>query len=112
MKYFFCNLYTFFPLYRSCFSQEKAVTHRVERRTINQIALKYKVTPYDIYQLNPDAQSGLRPNSILLIPNKSGTKSLSTQSKISGKSQSHVVIAKRLLRTRKEYGVSAEELKS
>jgi hypothetical protein len=48
------------------------VTYRVEGETINQI-LKYKVTPYDIYQLNP-RQSGLRPNSILLIPNKSGTK--------------------------------------
>jgi hypothetical protein len=27
---------------------------------------KYQVTPYDIYQLNPDAQSGLKPNSILI----------------------------------------------
>jgi hypothetical protein len=82
MKYFFA-IYIPFSSLRSCFFTGKAVTHR-EGETINQIALKYKVTPYDIYQLNPDAQSGLRPNSILLIPNKSGTKSLSTQSKISG----------------------------
>jgi hypothetical protein len=27
---------------------------------------KISVTPYDIYQLNPDAQSGLKPNSILI----------------------------------------------
>jgi len=37
---------------------------------MSQIAQKYNVTPYDIYQLNPDAQSGLKPNSVLLIPKK------------------------------------------
>ena len=45
--------------------------HKVEKgETITQIAQKYSVTPFDIYQLNPDAQSGLEPNSILLIPKK------------------------------------------
>jgi ribosomal protein L23 len=35
---------------------------------------KYQVTPYDIYQLNPDAQSGLKPNTVLLIAKQSATK--------------------------------------
>ncbi|MFT4983559.1 MAG: LysM repeat protein [Flavobacterium sp.] len=113
MKYFLAIYIPFFLFTAAVFSQEKAVTHKVERgETINQIALKYKVTPYDIYQLNPDAQSGLRPNSILLIPNKSGTKSLSTQNKVSGKSRSHLVIAKETLYgLENEYGISDEELK-
>lgn len=36
--------------------------------TVTQIAQKYKVTPYDIYRLNPDAQNGIQENAILLIP--------------------------------------------
>ena len=43
--------------------------HKVAKgETITQIALKYKVTPYDIYRLNPDSQNGLKPETILLIP--------------------------------------------
>jgi hypothetical protein len=52
MMVFFYNLYTFF-LFTAAVFTGKAVTYRVEGETINQI-LKYKVTPYDIYQLNPD----------------------------------------------------------
>lgn len=43
----------------------------VSGETITQIAQKYFVTPADIYQLNPDCQTGIHPNSILLIPAKS-----------------------------------------
>jgi len=54
--------------------------HKVEKgETITQIAQKYSVTPYDIYRLNPDAQSGLRPNSVLLIPKKAGIQKVNTQ---------------------------------
>jgi LysM repeat protein/ABC-type branched-subunit amino acid transport system substrate-binding protein len=43
--------------------------HKVAKgETITQIAQKYKVTPYDIYKLNPDSQSGIQPDAILLIP--------------------------------------------
>jgi hypothetical protein len=58
MKYFFAIYIPFF-LFTAAVFTGKAVTHSREGETINQIALKYKVTPYDIYQLNPDAQSGL-----------------------------------------------------
>lgn len=81
--------------------------HKVEKgETITQIAQKYNVTPYDIYQLNPDAQSGLKLNSILLIPKKvTSVKSLSS-------TKSHKVLAKEtLFSIEKKYELSDEALK-
>jgi len=44
-------------------------THKVETgETIESIAKKYLVTPYDIYALNPDAKSGLTPQMVIIIP--------------------------------------------
>ncbi len=44
-------------------------THQVkEGETIEEIAKRYYVTPFDIYGLNPDAKKGLKPNTILIIP--------------------------------------------
>ncbi|WP_291113597.1 LysM peptidoglycan-binding domain-containing protein [Flavobacterium sp. UBA6135] len=40
--------------------------------TVAQIAQLYKVTPFDIYQLNPDAKLGIKENTILLIPKATG----------------------------------------
>ncbi|MDI1316353.1 LysM peptidoglycan-binding domain-containing protein [Flavobacterium sp.] len=49
--------------------QEKYIKHTVVKgETINNIAQKYKVTPYDIYKLNPDSQNGIQLDSVLLIP--------------------------------------------
>lgn len=81
--------------------------HKVEKgETISQIAQKYNVTPYDIYQLNPDAQSGLKPNSILLIPKKS------TSPKKAASAQTHKVLTKEtLFGIEKMYGISDEALK-
>ncbi|OXA78207.1 LysM domain-containing protein [Flavobacterium aquidurense] len=69
MKYYFALLSLVFFVTCSAFSQEKVVKYTVSSgETINQIALKFKVTPYDIYALNPDARSGVKPNTVLLIP--------------------------------------------
>jgi LysM repeat protein len=91
----------------SVFSQEKNTTHKVEKgETIAQIAQKYNITPYDIYKLNPDAQSGLKPNSVLLIPKKGTTQKVSTQAK------THKVEPKEtLFGIEKKYNVSDEALK-
>lgn len=44
-------------------------THKVNPgETIEEIAKKYMVTPFDIYALNPDARTSLQPNAILIIP--------------------------------------------
>ena len=49
--------------------QEKYNKHTVVKgETINSIAQKYKVTPYDIYKLNPDSQNGIQLDTVLLIP--------------------------------------------
>ena len=82
--------------------------HRVEiGETINQIAQKYNVTLYAIYQLNPDAQSGLKPNSVLLIPKKA-TSVKKTTSQV----QTHKVWTKEtLFSIEKKYGVSDAALK-
>jgi LysM repeat protein len=56
----------------SALAQVKLQRIRLKKgKTINSIAQKYKVTPYDINQLNPDVQKGLQLNSILLIPKQS-----------------------------------------
>jgi len=91
----------------SVFSQEKSIIHKVEKgETIAQIAQKYNITPYDIYKLNPDAQSGLKPNSVLLIPKKGTTQKSSSQSK------THKVEPKEtLFGIEKKYGISDEALK-
>lgn len=81
--------------------------HKVEKgETITQIAQKYSVTPYDIYQLNPDVQNGLKPNSVLLIPKKGGTQ------KISSLIKTHKVEPKETLYgIEKKYGLTDEDLK-
>ena len=44
-------------------------THRVKQgETVISIAKQYKVTPFDIYRLNPDAKEGISINSVLIIP--------------------------------------------
>lgn len=48
---------------------QKYRTHKVKSdETIEQIASRYMVTPYDIYTLNPDAKKELRVGSVLIIP--------------------------------------------
>ena len=113
MKYFItvcvaCLFFTF-----SVSSQEKNSTHKVEKgETITQIAQKYNVTPNDIYQLNPDAQSGLKPNSVLLIPKSATKKTTVAPVKTNSQAKTHLVIAKEtLFGIEKRYGVSDEALK-
>ncbi|WP_248723371.1 LysM peptidoglycan-binding domain-containing protein [Seonamhaeicola sp. ML3] len=44
-------------------------THKVKQgETVEEIAKRYFVTPFDIYSLNPEAKQGLKPNTILIIP--------------------------------------------
>lgn len=65
-KRIICILVWFF----SCMAFAQNYTkHTVAKgETIISIAEKYKVTPYDIYKLNPDSQNGIQLNSTLLIP--------------------------------------------
>ena len=112
MKYFITVCLAILVFSFNGFSQEKNSTHKVEKgETVAQIAQKYNVTPYDIYKLNPDAQSGLKPNSVLLIPKKSAVPKSAT-SKATTQAKTHKVAPKEtLFAIEKKYGVSDEALK-
>lgn len=87
--------------------------------TVVQIAQKYKVTPYDIYKLNPDSQNGIQPNSVLLIPKSIGKVEVKTDVKPKAKpstttnssDKTHEVVAKETLYSiAKKYDVSIDNL--
>jgi LysM repeat protein len=80
--------------------------HTVQKgETITQIAQKYKVTPYDIYRLNPDAQNGIQENAILLIPSTLLVTNQTTSAK------THEVQPKEtLFGIAKQYNMSVEEI--
>lgn len=119
MKYYLTLLSLVFFMTSNAFSQEKVVKYKVSSgETINQIAQKFKVTPYDIYQLNPDARTGITPNSVLLIPTKNGEakKEEAVKPKTvvsSGKEVIHEVQPKETFYSiEKKYGISDEALKA
>lgn len=93
----------------SVFGQNYTKHTVVAGETITQIAQKYKVTPYDIYKLNPDSQNGIQLNSILLIPKSIGkpTLAVTTASKLI----THEVLPKETkYGIANKYGITVEEL--
>lgn len=94
-------------------AQEKIDKYTVGKgETITQIAQKFNVTPYDIYKLNPDAQNGLKPNSVLLIPNNKGKNKIKSDDTTVQKPITHLVLAKEtLFGIEKKYDVTDEDLK-
>ncbi|MCP2026128.1 LysM repeat protein [Flavobacterium sp. HSC-32F16] len=119
MKYYSTLFLLVFFITCSAFSQGKVVKYTVSSgETINQIAQKFKVTPFDIYELNPDARRGLVPNTVLLIPastNKSADKNETAAVKSAGNSKEiiHEVQPKETFYSiEKKYGISDEALKA
>ncbi|AWK05093.1 peptidoglycan-binding protein [Flavobacterium crocinum] len=118
MKYYLTLLSLVFFISSSAFSQEKVVKYKVSSgETINQIAQKFKVTPYDIYKLNPDARTGISPNTVLLIPTAAGeAKKEVAETKAavsSGKDIIHEVQPKETFYSiEHKYGISDEALKA
>jgi len=48
---------------------DNSIAHKVAMgETVMLIARKYRVTPQDIYDLNPDAVNGINSNTMLTIP--------------------------------------------
>lgn len=96
------------------FGQAKHTVAKGE--TITQIAQKYRVTPYDIYKMNPDAQAGIKENDVLLIPSvaqAAAAKATPKSTTVSGsaKPATHTAKAKETLYSiSKQYGVTVEEL--
>jgi LysM repeat protein len=78
--------------------------------TIQSIAQKYKVTPYDIYKLNPDSKNGIQPSSVLLIP-KSVQVAPKPISVAPTKEKTHEVVAgDTKFSISKKYGISVADL--
>lgn len=98
----------------SAFAQEKYSRHKVKKgETVTDIAKKYKVTPYDIYRLNPDSQNGIKENTVLLIPSQPIAAATGPVQEKTTKVANpiHVVQPKETLYSlAKRYDVSVEEL--
>ncbi|GGD17024.1 hypothetical protein GCM10011343_04780 [Flavobacterium orientale] len=102
------------------FAQEDYVKHKVVKgETVTQIALQYKVTPNDLYELNPKLREGIFENEIVLIP-KSKVKPISQPIQkpdvtTTGQPSSNVILhtvqpKETKYGLSKRYGVSIEEL--
>lgn len=69
MKYILAVAFWFALLFSPVSAQDYQ-KHKVEKgETVLSISKKYKITPYDIYRLNPDSKNGLKTDTVLLIPN-------------------------------------------
>lgn len=115
----FSMLFVLSVTFNTSAKQDKYVKHTVAQgETITMIAQKYKVTPYDIYKLNPDSQKGIELNSVLLIPPTVATSTFSsevkqTTPKAKGNPTTHLVQPKEtLFSLSRQYGVSVDAIKS
>lgn len=90
------------------------IEHKIkEGETIESIAKKYLVTPFDILALNPDAKTKFQPNTVLIIPNsKIKNEPINEESKELIGYKTHKVKRKETLYgLSKKYGVSEDEIK-
>lgn len=79
--------------------------------TVTAIAQKYKVTPNDIYKLNPDAVNGIKEGGILLIPGLAGKTVPAKEQPTKVTNPIHEVQPKETLYgIAKKYNVTEEEL--
>lgn len=102
----------FFLVVFATYSQQY-MTHKVKRgETIVSIAKNYKVTPFDIYQLNPDAKNGIKVNDILIIPeSKIGESQVITEKEFVGYKAHKVKRKETLYSLSKQYDVSQDDIK-
>ena len=68
-QFFYLVTFLFLISCATTINAQNYKTHKVrDGETIEGIAKKYLVTPYDIYALNPDAKKGIKKNTVLIIP--------------------------------------------
>ncbi|MDP2161043.1 MAG: LysM peptidoglycan-binding domain-containing protein [Flavobacterium sp.] len=124
-----CQLLLFFLLLTGLihlFAQEDYLKHKVVKgETVTEIAQKYKVTPNDLYTLNPKLRDGIFENEIILIPKSKVTTTTTSQENTSVPTPSnqaastsssggvivHIVQPKETkYGLAKRYGITVEEL--
>lgn len=88
-------------------------THQVKKgETIEAIAKRYYVTPFDIFSLNPDAKKGLKPNAVLIIPISKAVKpKVTTTRELQGFKEHKTKRKETLYSLTKKYQVTEEEIK-
>ena len=81
--------------------------HTVSKgQTVTQIAQLYRITPYDIYRLNPEARNGVKENDVLVLPPASVVQKVPA-------SKTHTVSAKEtLFSISRQYGVSVDQIRA
>src|SRR6476620_6923664 len=97
------------------FAQDKnLIKHKVAKgETVNQIATKYRVTPYDIYQLNPDSQNGINENDIILVPTAFTNEKQSPNAGKANSTISHLVKQKETIYSiARDYNMDVVDLKN
>jgi LysM repeat protein len=95
-------------------AQGSYIKHTVGKgETVTQIATKYRVTPYDIYQLNPDSQNGIKENDVVLVPTSLSNEKQVPKPKPGNKNlRTHTAKPKETLYSiAREYQVNVEDLK-
>ena len=88
-------------------------THQVKKgETIEGISLRYYVTPFDIYRLNPDAKKELKPNTILIIPlSKAKKPKITINKELQGFKEHKTKRKETLYSLSKKYKVTEEDIK-
>lgn len=88
-------------------------THQVKKgETIEGIAKRYFVTPYDIYKLNPDAKKELKPNTVLIIPiSKAKKPKVTINKELQGFKEHKTKRKETLYSLAKKYNVSEDDIK-
>ena len=103
--------FAFIGMSFGAFAQQNFIKHKVEPgETVTKIAQKYQITPANILTLNPDAQNGLKPDMMLLIPKGNGAIIKETE-KVLTQNKTHIVSAKETVYSlTKLYNVTEDEL--
>jgi len=88
-------------------------THQVKKgETIEAIAKRYFVMPFDIYKLNPDAKKDLKPNTVLIIPiSKAKKPKITINKELQGFNEHKTKRKETLYSLSKKYNVSEDDIK-
>ncbi|WP_299116017.1 LysM peptidoglycan-binding domain-containing protein [uncultured Winogradskyella sp.] len=95
-------------------SAQNYIEHKIKAgETIESIAKRYLVTPFDIFALNPDAKTKFQPNTILIIPNsKVKNEPIEEKSReLIGYKKHKVKRKETLYGLSKKYNVSEDDIK-
>ena len=113
MNRFFLTLILVFLFGLNLAKAQNFSTHQVKKgETVEAIAKRYYVTPFDIYSLNPDAKKGLKPNTILIIPiSKANKPKVTIVKELQGFKEHKTRRKETLYSISKKYDVSQDDIK-